>query len=440
MFCPRCNREMEDDDGTCPYCLERIYGNTRTSAYSHASSKRKNAVKALFYVCLLFVVICNPSGSRDYLVKQAHRIASEPKEMSDADFPSQTENPKTVNYQWSYKGKEYSVEETLYGNIDAYYKEHPVKALYEGDSEEKYYNNFALNLENEKDATISDVVSDIKAEGVKNNLSEEEILELVIAFVQDIPYDDAKYNTMISDSGAAEESWPRFPYEVLYDNAGICTDKSLLAVAMVNKLNYGTALFALDGKEHMAPAVQCTQGYSSYNSGYCYTEVTNTGFKIGDSTVGDMEGGKAVTKTSIKNAEDGGLAAPEANGAEGFHIYGEKKGKIYDGVVETVNTMNRITELEDRLRLMRLDIETLKNNYLKLEGTVASYKKQSDNAYSRHLTSRDAASYDNYLNSYGRYKDIYAQYKNEIKSYNDKVNEYNNLANEYNGLIKSFYN
>lgn len=410
-----------------------------TSEYSQVPSRRKSGIKTLFFMCLLFGVAYNVFGSKDYLLQQVDLITSKSNEISDVDFPSRLENPKTVNFAWSYKGKEYSIEETLYGNVDAYYKEHPVKALYETDSEAEYYENFSLNLESENDTTIDDVVNDIKSEGIKNNLSEDEILELVISFVQDIPYDDKKYSMMVSEGGNVEDSWTRFPYEVLYDNTGICTDKSILTVAMVNKLNYGTALFGFDDKEHMVPAIQCTQGYSSYDSGYCYTEVTNVGFKIGDSTAGDIEGGKAVTKSSITYGQ-GEAAAPGAGTMEDFHIYGKKSGGIYDGVVETVDTMHKISELENQLRLIGLDVESTKKDYLEFGATVESYKKQADDAYDRHLINKDASSYNKYLDLHKQYGVVYSQYESKVKLYNEKVNEYNNSANEYNALIKSFYN
>ncbi|MDD3006008.1 MAG: hypothetical protein PHX30_00275 [Candidatus Pacebacteria bacterium] len=404
------------------------------------SSVRKNIIRTFFYIGLFFIVIGNVFGSKDYLLQQIEHVVSTSNEISDVDFPSQLENPKTVDFQWSYRGKEYSIKETFYGNIDAYYKEHPVKALYEGRAEDEYYENFALNLEHEEDPTINDVVNDIKSEGVKNNLSEEEILELVISFVQDIPYDDAKYDLIESASGNVEESWTRFPYEVLYDNTGICTDKSMLTVALVEKLNYGTALFGFDKKEHMVPAIQCTQEYSSYYSGYCYTEVTNVGFKIGDSTAGDIEGGKAVAKSSIVYTGGNQLLVPDAVTPEDLSIYGKRSGVIYDGVIETVDTMHKITELENQLHFMSLDVENAKKDYLEFVVTVEDYKKQADDAYNRHLIKKDASSYNSYLALHKQYGVAYSQYEGKVKIYNDRVNEYNNLANEYNSLIKSFYN
>jgi hypothetical protein len=390
----------------------------------------QRTAKVLFCLLLLFGLAYAISGTGNL----AGQIG-----IASGDFPSQLNSPKTVDFHWSYKGKAYFLEETLYGNVDAYYKDNPTKAFTDDVSIDEYYTNLTLHLQDKKDDTASRVVRDIEAEGLKNNLSPDEMLELVISFVQSIPYDGAKYAAMTSSPDHVEASWPRFPYEVLYDDTGICTDKSLLTVALVDELHYGTALFSFDKEEHMVPAIECTSQYSSYASGYCFTEVTNTGFKIGDSSIDELDSGRALTKAAIHHADSGMPATVGALPFQDFHVYGKKDGKTYAGIVETVTTMDRIGTLKADIDARGAELESAKKAYQDLEVSVNADKQEADAAYSQHLAARDASSYRRYTQKFDQYNAAYGEYEKKIKLYNSQVDEYNNMIDEYNSLINSFY-
>lgn len=88
--------------------------------------------------------------------------------------------------------------------------------------------------------------------------------QMAINIVQNIPYDDDSLY-----SGFLEG---RYPYQVLYDNRGVCGEKSQLLAFLLKELGYGVAIFEFNAENHMAVGILCDKG--NYNSPYCFVEAT----------------------------------------------------------------------------------------------------------------------------------------------------------------------
>ena len=104
--------------------------------------------------------------------------------------------------------------------------------------------------------------------------------DIAIKLVQNIPYD---YQTLYSGSSVG-----RYPYEVLYDNTGVCGEKSQLLAFLLKELGYGVAIFEYSSENHRAVGILCDKG--NYNTKYCFiesTEPTQVGF-IPQSYVGGV--------------------------------------------------------------------------------------------------------------------------------------------------------
>ena len=93
---------------------------------------------------------------------------------------------------------------------------------------------------------------------------------ICISLVQHIPYDDR--------TGPRT----RYPYQVLYDNAGDCDEKSLLLAYLLRELGYGVVLFCYEPENHMAVGIAAPSGYDSYDSGYAFIETTRPGIVTDD--------------------------------------------------------------------------------------------------------------------------------------------------------------
>jgi hypothetical protein len=90
---------------------------------------------------------------------------------------------------------------------------------------------------------------------------------IAISLVQQIPYG---YN----QSYARGNGNLRSPYMVLYDNSGICDEKSLLLAYLLNELGYGVALFSFPDQQHTAAGIRSPLAFSSNNTGYAFVETT----------------------------------------------------------------------------------------------------------------------------------------------------------------------
>ena len=147
---------------------------------------------------------------------------------------------KTITYDWKYKGKSYSLNEELYGSFYKFYNSLPATNVFNGESQigwlEKENQLFINGVE--EDDTISKLAKSIKSLGEEKKLNEDQIVELIATFVQTIPYDYEELANI--DSGNHKID---YPYEVLYKNKGICSDKSYLAYSLLKDLEYGVSFF-----------------------------------------------------------------------------------------------------------------------------------------------------------------------------------------------------
>jgi len=357
-------------------------------------------------------------------------------------FPSELTNPKTITFGWEYNGFEYSITETLYESVYEYYNLNPEKEFYYGDMDENdYFINFLSKSEALEDDTISKIVQEIRLEANKRNLSDDELVELIIAFVQFIPYDDDKLAIIeYGNEAENEKTWPRFPYEVLYENKGVCSGKTLLTIALLKEIGYGATIFDFDNEMHMAPAVKCTKEYSSYNSGYCFAEVTETGYKIGEIPQLEIGVGKPKSR-SLMDIFSNGQKERIQNllGLKDVEILGATDGKSYERITETAQTIRRTKDLEAELNGLVNIIDSAEREMIQSENTVDYYDGQSEAAYRRYEIWQSNASYNEYRRLYSKYESAYLQYRSKLNEYNRNINEYNKLTEEYNALIEDFY-
>ena len=99
----------------------------------------------------------------------------------------------------------------------------------------------------------------------KENLSDDEYLELMTVFVQSIRYETSTENP------------PKFPVETYVDKSGDCDDKSLLLAGLLSREGYNVSLLSFTPESHMAVGVVCPEG-EYRQTGYTYIETTNFSF------------------------------------------------------------------------------------------------------------------------------------------------------------------
>lgn len=91
---------------------------------------------------------------------------------------------------------------------------------------------------------------------------------IAISLVQNIPYDFPEVRTLDNVSR------DKYPYEVLWEHRGICSEKADLLLFMLRELGFGTATLIYKEENHRTVGIKCQDAYDVGDSGYCYVEVT----------------------------------------------------------------------------------------------------------------------------------------------------------------------
>lgn len=307
---------------------------------------------------------------------------------------------KATDFSWQYKGVTYKLSDTLYQSIDDYYGKRQ-KGIYQGFETRSIEKYLEITF---KDDEVAELVTEIRAEAAKKKLTEDQTLELAVSFIQTIPYDEERARTDLTH--------PRYPYEVLFEGRGICSDKTLLALAVLRQMGYGTATFMYDEEQHMAAAVLCPSEYSNYDSGYCIVETTATGNKIG--VIPELESGnlKAVGRSAISSF-DSQTSGTDTTKLSKVDIYATTTGKIYKGIAETIKIEKEIESIKLSLAQEKIAIE---QNQKKLE----TMKRELDRLYAK----KDYTAYNALVSSYNA---LVGTVKKQINDYNTKVKRYNYL-------------
>jgi hypothetical protein len=139
---------------------------------------------------------------------------------------------------------------------------------------------------------LDGLVSSIKSK----TSNKDDQARIAINLVQQIPYD---YSRLYSTNFKG-----RSPYEVLYENKGVCGEKSKLLAYLLRELGYGVVLFEFSSENHMAVGIKSPVQYSYKNSGYAFIESTSP--TIPTDSEGDYVGaGKLTSTPQIIQVSDG---------------------------------------------------------------------------------------------------------------------------------------
>lgn len=166
---------------------------------------------------------------------------------------SYTTDPTTRSLPFTVRGRSGTVGVTLYGGLSRYL-DNKRPAFY-GDYRE--YVNEPAQAE-----TIRAIANALRSQAG----SGDDAARAAISLVQHIQYDDARLSVQSSDL--------RHPYQVLYDDTGVCSEKSVLLAALLKELGYGVALLSFDSQNHMAVGILCPAEYSYRGTGYAFVEST----------------------------------------------------------------------------------------------------------------------------------------------------------------------
>jgi len=323
------------------------------------------------------------------------------------------------NYSFRYQNKEYNLSLQLDSNLFTAYQNSPKVYTYyanqaPSDIRDAFYGLF-FNVKN-NDIVLDEMIKQARSLGTQNNWITDQVTEFLLAWVQQIPYDQAK---LVNGSNTI----PYYPYETLYLNKGVCSDKTFLAVALLRKLGYGAAILDFPEINHTAAGIACPTQYSVNNSGYCYVETTNY-FPFG--VIPQTIEGQAKTSSSdfsslFSSASLGNMDIKQATSGQSYQriILVREKVTILQNLKSELNiSETELNALSDALDVKATEIDTLKT--------------QLTNYYNNGQITQ----YNSLVPTYNNLAD---QYNADLQIYQTKLSVHNQKVVEFNQLVKDFY-
>ncbi len=363
-------------------------------------------------------------------------------------FPK-AEGLKQVTLHCDYHGQKLALQEDLYQSVDSYYKSDPKKRRMS-------YGDFVY--EDSQDKTIEDLTQKIDQKGSGLGLTGDQTADLATCFVQNIPYDSEKAKVVLSSSIQSRISritdnsfYGRYPYETLYDDTGICTDKSYLEAAILRQMGYGVSLLTFNTAQHMAVGIKAPPGYGSFKTGYAYIETTNTGYKVGQLPVIDQatSGAKKaeLDKLSGNNYDQILPQIPDSNFPPPSDVIKIANGNVYQRIIEITQDTQRLKDIINSINAKNQELVQLAGGIKASQGDVQNAKNQLsqseaqvERAKSIYKSDPSEANYSSYNQAYAEYQSVYGATKSTIDSYNQEVGQYNQMVREINILIDEYNN
>jgi hypothetical protein len=327
----------------------------------------------------------------------------------------------TENYIFKYQDNNYDIFQPLATAWYQSYAAAPKTYTYYGDSEpanlrEAFYGMFLQAKSG--DTSLDDLLTQLKATAAKNNWTNDQLAEFTLALIQYIPYDHDK---LAADDNRNTD--PYYPYETLYLDKGVCSDKTFLAVALLRQLGYGAAILDFPDLNHSAVGIACPVADSINGSGYCYVETTNY-FPLGVIPQ-SISSGQAQSDNQFAN-----LFNPASLGK--IEIYQQTTGRIYQGVAATKAQVAAFKATKDELNAEQTAIASSSAAIMAQANSLSALKIQLETYYAN---GQDAQ----YNNLVAPYNTLVNQYNAAIAAYQDKVSSYNQQANAFNAAVAAWY-
>jgi hypothetical protein len=220
-------------------------------------------------------------------------------------------NPEPINLTYVLDGTNGSVGFIAYKGLVTYLSTLPESILYT-DGQQPLRSDFKLMRVNEpnQDALIMPLVKDIENLAPHDKTDQARI---AVSLIQNVPWGSS--GKTVAFGGAAVD-YSRYPYQVLYDNQGLCGEKSELLATVLKDLGYGVALFYYPKENHEAVGIKCPAENSFNGTGYCFIETSGPAIISDDSII--YSGGITLSPSPEIIIISNGISLPE-----GMYEYGD---------------------------------------------------------------------------------------------------------------------
>jgi hypothetical protein len=184
--------------------------------------------------------------------------------------------PKNITLTYTLNGKQNTIDFVVYRGMYEYLSKLP---RYIDSTKNLTLADFKLKMINEE--AQKELLFPLFIQIASLTSNKEDQARIAISLVQNIPFGSSD---KISRIGTVETPYQRYPYEVLYDMKGICSEKSELLIFLLREIGYGTASLYYNAENHEAVGIKCPAQESVIGSGYCFVETTGPSIVTDDQT------------------------------------------------------------------------------------------------------------------------------------------------------------
>lgn len=289
MKCPHCSKDTPSDSEFCEWCGKNLEQSKSKTTGFKRKTKFKNVI-FIFILLIMIIILWNVFVADNFKnVNAAFKTI----------FPGTTifsqEYPQEGGYSIRGEIGTLSLAQFNTEPLYKYFSDNTPKR-YQSQSLTTYYQQYFND--DVQNVAFQTLIAEIKSKTDKTD----DQARIAINFVQHIPYDTNKSNQISTNPNG--QYTLRYPYQVLYDKKGICSEKSLLTALLLRELGYGIALLIFDKENHMAIGLKTSSEFDYQSSGYAFVETTRP--TIITYSTGDYMGvGKLTSKPEIIVISDG---------------------------------------------------------------------------------------------------------------------------------------
>lgn len=250
-------------------------------------------------------------------------------------------NPKKITFNYTLNGKKGEINFTSYQGIYDYLSNLPRYINAKENLTLFDFKSKSVNEERQK-ALLLPLVIEIQ------NLAEDkdDQARIAISLVQNIPFGSSNKFFKI---GSLDFEYYRYPYEVIYENQGVCGEKSALLAFLLKELGYGSAFLYYPKENHEAMGIKCPSEKGIDGAGYCFIETTGPSI-ITDNKTEYISSGKLDSTPEIIPISYG-----ESFGEKNFYEY--KDAAVLDKIRERERKYGTINFIQN------MQFQSLKKRY-----------------------------------------------------------------------------
>ncbi|HTZ41720.1 MAG TPA: hypothetical protein VMC07_00735 [Candidatus Omnitrophota bacterium] len=221
----------------------------------------------------------------------------------DSCTSSYQSNPEFLELPYVLDGKNYTLNFTAYKGLSTYLSTLPKSIVYY-DGQQPLHSDFKLMRINEpnQELLMMPLIKEIENLAPQDKVTQARI---AISVVQNIPWGNSPNEIGFGSQDVADS---RYPYQVLYDGNGLCSEKSELLAEILKEIGYGIAIFYYPAENHETLGIKCPVENSLGGSGYCFVETSGPAI-ISDSQI-EYSGGIKLTSSPQIILISNGISLP----------------------------------------------------------------------------------------------------------------------------------